>query len=59
MSRRRLPKLTMLFGFLEGVVRRVRDGEEKVWVDCVQIDIQGFDTAGDWKTTTLETEVWV
>ena len=58
MSSGRLPK-RIVFGNLEGAVRRGRDGKEKEWTDCVQSDIQAFGIAGDWKATGLKAEVWV
>ena len=42
MSGGRLPKRIM-FGNLEGAVRRGRGGKEKEWTDCVQSDIRAFD----------------
>ena len=54
----RLPK-RVVFGNLEGAVRRGRGGKEKEWTDCVQSDIRAFGMAGDWKTTALKAEVWV
>ena len=39
MSGGRLPK-RVLFGNLEGVVRRELGGKEKEWTDCVQSDIR-------------------
>ena len=53
-----LPKRIM-FGNLEGAVRRGRGGKEKEWTDCVQSDIRAFDITGDWKTMALKSEVWV
>ena len=41
MSGGRLPKRIM-FGNLEGAVRRGRGGKEKEWTDCVQSDIRAF-----------------
>ena len=38
MSGGRLPK-RIVFGNLEGAVRRGRGGKEKEWTDCVQSDI--------------------
>ena len=38
MSGGRLPK-RIVFGNLEGAVRRGRDGKKKEWTDCVQSDI--------------------
>ena len=58
MSSRRLPKRIM-FGNLEGAVRRGRGGKEKEWTDCVQSDIRAFGITGDWKTMALKAEVWV
>ena len=47
MSGRRLPK-RIVFGNLEGAVRRGRGGKEKEWTDCVQSDIiRAFGIAGD------------
>ena len=54
----RLPKRVM-FGNLEGAVRRGRSGIEKEWTDCVQSDIRAFGITGDWKTMALKAEVWV
>ena len=48
MSSGRLPKQIM-FGNLEGAVRRGRGGEEKEWADCVHSDIRAFGITGDWK----------
>ena len=53
-----LPK-QIVFGNLEGAVRRGRGGREKEWADCVQSDIRAFVIAGDWKATALKAEVWV
>ena len=60
MSGGRLPK-RIVFGNLEGAVRRGRGGKEKEWTNCVQSDIRAFDIlAGDWKATALKSEVcWV
>ena len=58
MSGGRLPK-RIVFGNLEGAVRRGRGGKEKEWTDCVQSDIRAFGIAGDWKATVLKAEVWV
>ena len=58
MSGGRLPKRIM-FGNLEGAVRRGPGGKEKKWTDCVQIDIRAFGITGDWKTMALKAEVWV
>ena len=59
MSGGRLPK-RIVFGNLEGAVRRGRGGKDKEWTDCVQSDIGAFGiTGGDWKVMTLKAEVWV
>ena len=58
MSGGRLPK-RIVFGNLEGAVRRGRGAKEKEWTDCVQSDIRAFGIAGDWKATALKAEVWV
>ena len=58
MSSGRLPKRIM-FGNLEGAVRRGRDGKEKEWTDCVQSDIREFGITGDWKAMVSKAEVWV
>ena len=44
----------VVFGNLEGAVRRGRDGKEKEWTDCVQSDIRAFAITGDWKATALK-----
>ena len=54
----RLPR-RIVFGNLEGAVRRGRRGKEKEWTDWIQSDIRAFGIAGDWKATALEAEVWV
>ena len=53
-----LPK-RIVFGNLEGAVRRVWGGKEKEWTHCVQSDIRAFGIAGDWKATAFKAEVWV
>ena len=58
MSGGRLPK-RIVFGNLEGAVRRGRGEKEKEWTDCVQSDIRAFGITGDWKTMALKAEVWV
>ena len=58
MSGGRLPK-RIIFGNLEGAVRRGRNEKEKGWIDCVQSDVRAFGIAGDWRATALEAEVWV
>ena len=54
----RLPK-RIVFGNLEGAVRRGRGGKEEEWTDCIQSDIWAFGKAGGWKATALKAEVWV
>ena len=46
MSGGRLPK-RVVFGSLEGAVRRGRGGKEKELTDCVQSDIRAFGITGD------------
>ena len=58
MSGGRLPK-RIVFGNLEGTVRRGRDGKEKKLTDCVQSNIRVFGIARDWKATAFKAEVWV
>ena len=58
MSGGRLPK-RIVFGNLEGAVRRGRGGKEKEWADCIQSDSRVFGIAGDWQATALKAEVWV
>ena len=58
MSSGRLPKRVM-FGNLEGAVRKGRGGKEKEWTDCVQSDIRAFGITGDWKTMAFEAKVWI
>ena len=58
MSGGRLPK-RIVFGNLEGAVRRGQGGKEKEWTDCVQSNIRAFSVAGDWKATAFKAEVWV
>ena len=58
MSGGRLPKRVM-FGNLEGAVRRGQGGKEKEWTDCVQSDIRAFGIMGDWKAMGSNAEVWV
>ena len=52
MSGGRLRK-RVVFGILEGAVRRGRGGKEKELTDCAQSDIRAFGTARDWKATAL------
>ena len=57
MSGGRLPK-RIVFGSLEGAVRRKRGGKEKEWSDCVlHSDIRAFGIAEDCKVTVLKAEV--
>ena len=58
MSDGRLPK-RIVFGNLEGAVRRGPGGKEKEWTDCVKSDIRAFGITGDWKATALKAEEWV
>ena len=58
MSGGRLPK-RIVFGNLEGAVRRRRGGKEKEWTVCVQSDIRASGIGGDRKATALEAEVWL
>ena len=58
MSCGRLPERVM-FGNLEGVVRKGRGGKDKEWTDCVQSDIRAFVITGDWKAMALKAAVWV
>ena len=58
MSGGRLPK-RVIFGNLEGAVRRGRGRKENNCTDCVQSDIQALGLAGDWKAMASKAEVWV
>ena len=58
MSGGRLPK-RIVFGNLEGAVRRGRGEQEKEWTDCIESDIRAFGVTGDRKATALKAEVWV
>ena len=58
MSGGRLTK-RIVFGNLEGVLRRGRGGKKVEWTDCVQGDNRTFGIEGDWKATALKAEVWV
>ena len=49
----------IMFGNLEGAVRRGRGGKEKEWTDCAQSDIRAFGITGDWETMAIKAEVWV
>ena len=57
MSGGRLPKQIM-FGNLEGAVRRGRDGKENKWTDCIQSDIRASGITGEWKAMALKDDVW-
>ena len=48
----------IVFGNLEGGVRRGWDGKENKWIDCVQSDIRAFGITGEWKAMALKAEVW-
>ena len=58
MSGGRLPKRIM-FGNLEGAVRRRRGGKKEERTDSVKSDIGVFGITGDWKAMALKAEVWV
>ena len=58
MSGGTLPK-RIVFGSLEGALRRGRGEKEKKWTDCVQSDIRAFGITGEWKATALKAKVWV
>ena len=58
MSGGRLPK-RIVFGNLEGAVRRGRGGKEKEWTDCVQRDTRAFGITWDWIAMSLKAKVWV
>ena len=49
----------VMFGNLEGGVRRGMGGNDKEWIDCVQSNVQPVGIAGGWKTTALEAGVKV
>ena len=53
-----LPK-RIVFGNLEGAVRRGWGGKEKEWIVCVQSYIRAFGIMRDWKATASKAEVWV
>ena len=55
MSGGRLPK-RIVYGNLEGEVRRGRGGKENEWTTRVQSDIRAFGITRDWKATALKTE---
>ena len=48
MSGERLPK-RIVFGNLQGAVRRGRGEKKKEWTDCVQSDIRAFCIGGTGK----------
>ena len=56
MSGRWLPKRIM-FGNLEGAVRRERGRKEKGWTDYVRSDIRASGVAEGWKAMAFEAEV--
>ena len=58
MSGGRLPK-RIVFGNLEGTVRRGRGGKEKEWTDYAHSDIRAFGIAVGRKATALDAEVWI
>ena len=58
-NERRAAAKRIVFGNLEGAVRRGRDGKEKEWSNCVQSDILTFAITGNGKATALKAEVWV
>ena len=58
MSGGRLPK-RIVFGNLEGAVRRGRYVKEKERTDCVQSDTRAFGIARDWRATALKVEMCV
>ena len=58
MSGERLPKQQIVFGNLEGAVRRGRGGKEEEWTDYVQSVIRTFVIAGDCQATALKAEMW-
>ena len=58
MSGGQLPKRIVIRN-REGAVRGGRGGKEIEWTDCVQSDIRAFGITGNWKATSLKTEVWV
>ena len=58
MSDERLPK-RVVFGTLEGAVRKELGETGKEWNHCVQSDIRAFGITRDWKATALNAEVWV
>ena len=55
MSGVRLPK-RIVFGNLEGAVRRGRGGKEKEWIDRLRPERH---PGRGWKATALKAEVWV
>ena len=46
--------MRVVFGNLEGAVRRGWSEKEKEWADGIQGDIRAFGIAGDWKATALK-----
>ena len=53
-----LPK-RIVFGHLEGAVRRGRVGKNRKCIDSLLNDIRAFGIAGDWEAASLEAEGWV
>ena len=49
--------IRIVFGNLEGAVRRGRGGKEEKWTDYVQSDIRTFVIAGDCQATALKAVV--
>ena len=58
MSGRRLSK-QIVFGNLEGAVRRERSEKWREWIDSIQSDARAFGIAGGMKGMTLQARVWV
>ena len=58
MSSGRLLK-RIIFGNLDGAVRRGWSWKETEWVDCLCSDVRASIIAGDWKETSLEAGVYV
>ena len=53
-----LPK-RIVFGNLEGSLRRGRGGKKEGWIDCIQSAVRAFRIAGDWKAKVSDEDVWV
>ena len=58
MSSGRLRK-GIIFGNLDDVMWRGRDGKQKKWDDWGQNNVRAFGIAGNWKVTALGAEVLV